>query len=469
MRFSLPIALVVLFLSSLLLPKNGMTEEKPGEEFQWGFAEVDITPPLGKNPVYVAGFGHNRLATGVHDPLLVRTVVIKGKGKKIALACADLVGLFNHEVEKIRQGLPNFDYVLVSTTHNHEGPDTLGLWGKSQFQSGIDHAYMDLVREKVIQSVQEAEKKCAPGTAKIGQVQLPELLHDSREPQIKLDTLTALTIQGKNQQALGTMVFWHCHPETLASENKLISSDFVGYAAKEIEKQIGGKSVLFTGAVGGLMTSLRVPIKDSKGELLKDGSYEKTERYGKLLAKGCVDSLKAGAKLNLSTLSVRAKKIYLPVDNPLYRLAGQLGVFKRPNYEFDANTREGTGPIEGAKNPAIQTEVAIVRIGDLSIACIPGEIYPELVLGKVVEKAEKEADFPEAPIEPPVFHSLKTKYQTMVGLANDEVGYILPKRQWDEKKPFAYGRKTAPYGEVNSLGPETAKLICESLQFLSKE
>ena len=33
-----------------------------------GFAEVDITPTLDKKkPVYMAGFGKNRVATGVHD------------------------------------------------------------------------------------------------------------------------------------------------------------------------------------------------------------------------------------------------------------------------------------------------------------------------------------------------------------------------------------------------------------------
>jgi hypothetical protein len=49
----------------------------------------------------------------------------------------------------------------------------------------------------------------------------------------------------------------------------------------------------------------------------------------------------------------------------------------------------------------------------------------------------------------------------LVGLGNDELGYFVPKRQWDEKPPFAYGRKTAQYGEVNSVGPDTAAVICE--------
>ena len=38
-----------------------------------------------------------------------------------------------------------------------------------------------------------------------------------------------------------------------------------------------------------------------------------------------------------------------------------------------------------------------LRLGELEVAAIPGEIYPELVLGKVVDPAEKGADFPDAP------------------------------------------------------------------------
>src|SRR5262249_27638947 len=40
-----------------------------GDELQAGFAETDITPDVKNKTVYMAGFGHNRKATGVHDPL----------------------------------------------------------------------------------------------------------------------------------------------------------------------------------------------------------------------------------------------------------------------------------------------------------------------------------------------------------------------------------------------------------------
>src|SRR5262249_41410515 len=107
-----------------------------------GFGETDITPKVGGDkPVYLAGFGHNRKATGVHDPLKARAVVLKHDERKIALVSIDVVGFFHPSVRRVREQLAGFTYVLVSSTHNHEGPDTLGLWGPNAFTSGIDKDY----------------------------------------------------------------------------------------------------------------------------------------------------------------------------------------------------------------------------------------------------------------------------------------------------------------------------------------
>ena len=51
-------------------------------------------------------------------------------------------------------------------------------------------------------------------------------------------------------------------------------------------------------------------------------------------------------------------------------------------------------------------------------------------------------------------------------LANDELGYFIPKRQWDEKAPYCYGLMKAQYGEVNSVGPEAAPIICGAFEKL---
>src|SRR5439155_17039824 len=51
-----------------------------------GFAEAEITPKVeakGKKPVYLAGFGQDRKATGVNDPLMARAAVLSDGKKKV--------------------------------------------------------------------------------------------------------------------------------------------------------------------------------------------------------------------------------------------------------------------------------------------------------------------------------------------------------------------------------------------------
>jgi len=55
------------------------------------------------------------------------------------------------------------------------------------------------------------------------------------------------------------------------------------------------------------------------------------------------------------------------------------------------------------------------------------------------------------------------------GLANDAIGYIIPKTQWDVEPPHAYGRERPQYGESNSGGPNVAPVLHrESLELLER-
>src|SRR5262249_16235538 len=117
----------LLFFFSLCLCASvvGSSSSRGAEPpLEAGFGEADITPALGGKPVYLAGFGQNRKATEILDPLLVRAVVLRHGETKIAIASADLVGLFFTSVQRVRKELPGFQYVLVSSTHVHHGPDT---------------------------------------------------------------------------------------------------------------------------------------------------------------------------------------------------------------------------------------------------------------------------------------------------------------------------------------------------------
>jgi hypothetical protein len=456
-------ALILCFASSV-----ANASEPPLEA---GFGEADITPALGGKPVYLAGFGQNRKATEILDPLFVRAVVLRHGETKIAIASADVVGLFFTTVQRIRKELPGYTYVLVSSTHVHHGPDTIGMWGPNPFTSGVDSDYLKRVESAIVAVIRVAEKNLQPVAARIGRVAAPELLHDGRQPIVLHDELVALQFRepGTDKPA-GIVVQWNCHPETLASSNTRLSSDYVGVTVRVLREKYGCPLVYLTGTVGGLMTTIRVDVPDEKGQRLPEGSVEKMQRYGQLLGRRAEEALAKAKPLALTPMQIRTREMALPVANKMFLVGKQLKVLDRPmevwtGDPYQKPTSPATDPAEKA---AVRTELGWLRLGDLDVAVIPGEIYPELVLGKVQDPPDPGADFPDAPIEPAIYAQLDRPHRMLIGLGNDELGYILPKRQWDEKPPFTYGQTKAPYGEVNSLGPDTAPLLCRAFRELVK-
>ena len=95
------------------------------------------------------------------------------------------------------------------------------------------------------------------------------------------------------------------------------------------------------------------------------------------------------------------------------------------------------------------------------IVTMPGEIYPELVNGGITRYPG--ADFPDAPFEPAIREHLKSKYQFIFGLANDELGYIIPKAEYDDQPPWLQNKKDRWYGEINSAGPDIAGAVTRAL------
>jgi len=115
----------------------------------------------------------------------------------------------------------------------------------------------------------------------------------------------------------------------------------------------------------------------------------------------------------------------------------------------------------------LRTEVSLVTVGDASIAALPGEIYPEIVNGGI-ERAPG-GDFDIDPVEvPPIRQLMPGRVKFVFGLANDEIGYVIPKSEWDRKPPYLYGSARGVYGEVNSVGPETAPILHKAIAELCR-
>ena len=91
----------------------------PQGDFHAGYAQRVITPPLDP-PVYLAGFGQNRVAKTIHDDLYARALALQMGETTIALVALDLLGLArNHclEIEaRVKQSQPNIQLIIAART-----------------------------------------------------------------------------------------------------------------------------------------------------------------------------------------------------------------------------------------------------------------------------------------------------------------------------------------------------------------
>ena len=89
-----------------------------------GFAEVDITPPIGTHKV---GWLKDIVIDKILDPLFARVAVFESGDAKVAFVALDTLSIRWTQVSEIRQrlrdkyGFPG-ENVMVAATHNHAGP-----------------------------------------------------------------------------------------------------------------------------------------------------------------------------------------------------------------------------------------------------------------------------------------------------------------------------------------------------------
>ena len=428
-------------------------------QFRAGAFKTVITPAVeAGHPVYMAGFGHHRIATAVHDDLYARCLAFSAGARPLVMCEVDLIGFFLDDVERVRAKVPEAD-VVVASTHVHEGPDTMGLWGPAAGQSGIDNAYNSLVVDRTAEAAKGALAALEPATAALAVVHSGELdtFIDDDRPPVKHDPdLIVLTLTDRNGKPIATAVNWANHPETLGSRNTEISADYPGFFYKRLESKMGGMAVLWNGAVGGMQSPLGAKIKDpATGSAVPETSFRKTEILGDRIADLAADAARSAKPVRIDKVTFAERIITIPVTNRGFEMAAQVDLYKGRKKE----TGDG----------ATTTPVGLIRMtGDqpvLEIALIPGEMYPELSLGGVERYSG--ADFPDAPIEPPIKTMLDAPFKMLIGLADDEIGYIIPKAEWDEKPPYLQNAKKAWYGEENSVGPDAAGRIAAAMKELA--
>ena len=438
-----------------------------------GFARATINPDMNdpKHPVWLAGFSQHRAATKQHDDLWAVASVLDDGHTRIGIVALDAIGFFHDDVVEVRRRLKaewKLDYTVVCSTHNHSTPDLMGLWGPDIFHTGVNSSYREHVIATVAKVLGEAAGGLQPASVSIHELKTPPagLVTDTRKPEVYDADLRFMHFTNPtNGSTIGSIVGWGNHPETVWGRNTEITSDYCGYLRDGLEKGItedgrlmaagvGGIHMFVNGAVGGLMsTTPNVTVRDPYlGGEFKEPTHDKARALGRQLVSRILPVMQDATALRTNQLpiTVRARTLIVKSDNPGFLLAPVLGLLDRGQVGW----------------MTMRTEVAVLTLGDASVICVPGELYPELANGGI-EKAPG-GDFGIEPLEvPPLRELVPGKVKFLFGLANDEIGYIIPKSEWDRKPPYIYGSDHGVYGEVNSMGPNTAMTLHEALRELS--
>ncbi len=443
--------------------KNGTFEE--GTDFYMDLNENDQF-----DAIWMAGFHSNRPMSSIHDTLLASAMVLQVGKKSVALLSLDIIGLGNDQCWQIRKEVrekTGIDHIYIISTHNHEGPDLIGLWGNSKYKSGVNSKYLEYVIDQSILSLTLAyqTRQMARITLASDSSSAIGLLQDTRPPYVVDPMINILQARAiSNDKVLGTVVNWSNHVETLWDQNLALTADFVHYLRKGISEGVvdssqtivpkqGGVTLFVPGAIGGLMTtspelSIRNPLTKS---FHTKPSFEKAEAQGYALAKIVHESLSMDHNQPFfhTTLHSYQQPIELPLENTNFRLGAYLGLIDRGM----------TGWMK------VRSEIGFWQLGPASFVHVPGELYPELAIGGIEEPTH--ADYPNEALEVPALkEAMPGEQRWIVGMSNDMIGYILPRSQWDAKAPYTYEQTKAPYGEVMSLGPQTAPKIHAALMSL---
>lgn len=368
----------------------------------------------------------------------------------------DCIALSSETVGEIRERLKELCSehhclsINVYATHVHAQPDTLGLWGPVGMD-GKNEEYMKALVKAAVEAAEEAVGNIRQGELRYGKVKTENMLYDSRYPHIYDDELHQLRFVP--EEGNGVRIFLYgAHAEALRGENRMLSRDFPGVLCDVVEYKTGDSTMFLPGAIGGLIMTDELP-----GILAAAENMEKT---GILLADYAMSILPETEQVVSPMLKMGRGEFTIPLDNGAFLLYKTLGILEAQAVRAKSDTGYG-----------IRTEMNILQLGNLAVALIPGEIFPELVFGGEYGSAGDG----ENPV-PLCETAEKYGYAKLLiaGLANDEIGYIVPPSDFllNEVQPYfdttmdSVGENH--YEETNSVGKDCAWVITYAFEEILK-
>ena len=399
-----------------------------------GLAQVDYTPEIGL-PL-MGNFRDDYNARGVHDRLYSRALVFQDSaGTKVALLSIDICMADRNNVALMRRFIASRtdllpENIIVAATHTHSAPAAMRLGSLPKANDAAIERFLTKAATAAVLANQRIKpSRLAFGTTREERVSFNRrlLCRDGKthmnweglDPEFVTaplgpvdPQLINLTIEQEGRP-VAALVNFALHPAILAGDNWLYSADYPGYLAESLSRLNGEGFItaFFNGCCG------NVNHLDYKDKTQGRG-YQMTQRVGYMLGvaadeAGSQSVPVEGKGLALSSEKVRLKRLKISEDQRKWSEEVMRKAEEHPARGQVDGLPDEHYALTWLKMQELQeaddfVEVDALRIGDLGIVTLPGEVFCEF--GLQIKK------------ESPAKHTL------VIELANDEIGY-LPTRE----------------------------------------
>ncbi len=415
-------------------------------ELKGGCGKVNITPPVG---VPLIG-SYGKPSDDVLDELYAKAMVLDDGTNTVAIVSCDLLYAPLEEITgpvrriiRDKLGIPEQN-VLVCGTHTHSGPE---VFTRSKFETAekdadvkINQSYLATLVEKIASAAMLAHKNMQEVRIGAAKGQLPEIVFNRRpkndkgqvkmaftlppevratrrvkiDPQGEVKTtfelpdektrwhfgpidpeVCVLRLDNADGRLAGAIVNFGCHPVTIYPHlSTAISADYPAFVTRVVEQAEGGLCLFTLGLAGDA-----VPL---------DRGVAAREQIGKAIAGEAIRRLQFVTTAGDVTLKAAKRQVVFPVKPP--------------------TSQEATD--SGEKPEPIRTEIQVLKLGDIYILGLPGEVLVEVGL--------------------PIKRRSGIEKLFIATISNDAIGYVCHSAAYDEGgyEPGSATRLAQGAGEI---------------------
>lgn len=372
--------------------KNDRDQTGMPASFKVGMSKVCITPEL---PCEMAGYFHSRIARQVNRDLYAYALALENNaGQRVLILSVDLVGITDSicmpvfEASSKEWQMP-IENLVACATHTHTGPEI-----REGSVISHDPVYIERLRVYLAEAITKAMGQLSEAVLFAGQSPAPGLAHnrlsrcaDGSEifgdqsdgqrvigPAGPEDTgVQTLGVYGIDKALRGVAVNFACHPDLAGGGGaEAIDADWPGEMA-EILGAVYGTEVpcaLWQGTAGDIN---HADHRNSLPRWLPGGRA----MVARGVAGAAMVAMETAAPLTADVLACRSRLLDIPFytrDQTLFELADRLRAKgdKATYFEQNLIKRIDGWTFDGKTD---QMRVTCIRIGELAIVVLPGEIF----------------------------------------------------------------------------------------------